>query len=68
MCGIAGAIWTDPDLALEGPVLQRMVDVLAHRGPDDEGTYESEYLLRPPYEALPGVALVARRLSIGFHS
>ena len=41
-----------------------MTEVLRHRGPDDEGTYLSEYCLRPPYEAMPGVALGFRRLSI----
>ena len=38
MCGIAGAIWTDPAKALEPATLQRMIAVLRHRGPDDEGT------------------------------
>lgn len=64
MCGIAGAIWNDPKRALERRDLQRMTDVLRHRGPDDEGAYQSEYLLRPPYDAVPGVALGARRLAI----
>ena len=64
MCGITGAIWNDPGLAIDPPVLQRMTDVLRHRGPDDEGTYRSEFQLRPPYESMPGVALGFRRLSI----
>jgi asparagine synthase (glutamine-hydrolysing) len=64
MCGITGAIWTDSDRAIEPPVLRRMTDCLAHRGPDGEGTYFSEYRLRPPYESMPGVALGHRRLSI----
>ena len=41
-----------------------MTEVLRHRGPDEEGFYRSEYRLRPPYEALPGVALGFRRLAI----
>jgi asparagine synthase (glutamine-hydrolysing) len=64
MCGITGAIWSDPDLAIEPPVLQRMTDVLRHRGPDDEGCYRSEFQLQPPFEAIPGAALGFRRLSI----
>jgi asparagine synthase (glutamine-hydrolysing) len=39
MCGIAGFVLAggaDP-----GPALRRMTDAIAHRGPDDEGFYES---------------------------
>jgi asparagine synthase (glutamine-hydrolysing) len=64
MCGIAGAIWTDPAWALAPAVLERMTDVLRHRGPDDGGMYRSEFHLRPGYGAMPGVALGHRRLSI----
>ena len=64
MCGITGAIWTKPELSIDGTLLKRMTDVLHHRGPDEEGTYISEYRLRPPYEAMPGIALGHRRLSI----
>lgn len=64
MCGIAGAVWSDPEKALEQDVLQRMTDVLRHRGPDDEGAYVSDFRLRPGREAIPGVALGHRRLSI----
>jgi asparagine synthase (glutamine-hydrolysing) len=64
MCGITGAIWSRPELAIESPTLERMTAALAHRGPDDQGLYQSEYRLRPPYEAQPGVALGHRRLSI----
>lgn len=64
MCGITGAIWTEPDLAIDRSVLQRMTDLLRHRGPDDGGFYLSQYRVRPPYEPLPGVALGHRRLSI----
>ena len=39
MCGIAGAVWTDADKAVERQTLQRMIDVLRHRGPDDEGVF-----------------------------
>jgi asparagine synthase (glutamine-hydrolysing) len=64
MCGITGAIWTDPERAIDADTLGRMTDCLRHRGPDADGTYASELRLRPPYEALPGVALGHRRLSI----
>src|SRR5437016_2814627 len=64
MCGITGAIWTDPVAALAGDVLRRITDVLRHRGPDDEGLYASEFKLRSGYGAVPGVALGHRRLSI----
>ncbi|HEX5103613.1 MAG TPA: asparagine synthase (glutamine-hydrolyzing), partial [Pirellulaceae bacterium] len=64
MCGITGAVWNDPRLGLDEPQLVRMTDAIRHRGPDDEGTYLSEYRLRPPYEAQPGIALGFRRLSI----
>ncbi|WP_425617509.1 asparagine synthase (glutamine-hydrolyzing) [Anatilimnocola sp. NA78] len=64
MCGIAGAIWTKPERAIELPVLERMTSALRHRGPDDQGLYQSEYRIRPPYDAQPGVALGHRRLSI----
>ena len=39
MCGIAGAVWNDAGKAVEPATLQRMIDVLRHRGPDDEGTH-----------------------------
>ena len=48
MCGITGALWTDPDKAIDARVLAQMTGVLKHRGPDDEGSYHSEYRLRPP--------------------
>ena len=64
MCGITGAIWTDPNRAIDAATLRKMTDVIRHRGPDDEGSYTSEFSLRPPYEPMPGVALGFRRLSI----
>ena len=64
MCGITGAIWTDPLLGIDTPTLANMTETLRHRGPDDEGSYLTEYRVRPPYESLPGVALGFRRLSI----
>lgn len=55
MCGIAGGVWNDATKTVEPEVLQRMIDVLRHRGPDDEGMY---------VDRQTGVALGHRRLSI----
>ncbi len=69
MCGIAGAAWTAHGTPLPQDVLQRMTDVLAHRGPDDRGFYHSH----STGDAAPenrsqgprgGAALGHRRLSI----
>ena len=64
MCGITGAVWSDPQKSLSSEMLDRMTTALRHRGPDDAGSYRSEYRLRPPYEPMPGVGLGFRRLSI----
>ncbi len=53
MCGICGAVWTDPEKALAAGSLERMMDRLAHRGPDDAGMYHDGH-----------AALGFRRLSI----
>ncbi|MBW3094158.1 asparagine synthase (glutamine-hydrolyzing) [Bifidobacterium sp. 64T4] len=52
MCGIAGFVNDDP-IDVKCPVLKRMTDIIAHRGPDDEGKYVDEH-----------VAMGHRRLSI----
>ncbi len=64
MCGITGAVWTSPQLALDAPALARMMDVLRHRGPDEAGEYRSELRVQEPRGTMPGVALGFRRLSI----
>jgi len=64
VCGITGAIWTVPQLAVDPPLLRRMTDVLRHRGPDDEGFYASDCRLDAPSCTVPGVGLGFRRLSI----
>lgn len=64
MCGITGAVWTEPKRAIDDATLARMVDVLRHRGPDDRGIYTSQLHLRAGSPAAPGVALGHRRLSI----
>lgn len=55
MCGIAG-FWQNNNIA-EPPldVLQRMAATLAHRGPDDSGTF---------YDSSTGMGFAFRRLSI----
>ncbi len=55
MCGICGVVQIggEPRPVLSRGVLDRMTDVMSHRGPDDRGTFEE-----------PGVAIGARRLSI----
>ena len=42
MCGITGAVWTDPAGAITPDELDRMTSVLAHRGPDDQRTWWSQ--------------------------
>ncbi len=61
MCGIAGAAWTTEGLSLSRETLQRMTDVIRHRGPDDEGSYFSQD--RHPGDTAQA-ALGHRRLSI----
>ncbi|MEX2112237.1 MAG: asparagine synthase (glutamine-hydrolyzing) [Pirellulales bacterium] len=64
MCGITGAIWTDPAAALAPEVLARMTEVLAHRGPDDAGSHVSQFHAHGGNGPVPGVALGHRRLAI----
>ncbi len=53
MCGICGAVWSDPKNAIPADLLDRMMDNLVHRGPDDAGQYRDGH-----------AALGFRRLSI----
>lgn len=64
MCGIAGAIWSDESCAVSPDVLRKMTDAIRHRGPDDEGSYLSQWRHQLPQGITPGVALGFRRLSI----
>ena len=50
--------------ALPPEALASMLERLAHRGPDGQGQFRSEFQHRLPYEAAPGVALGHRRLAI----
>jgi asparagine synthase (glutamine-hydrolysing) len=58
MCGIAGAAWTDTSGTIDQATLDRMTDILRHRGPDDRGTYWRQF------SDGSGVGLGHRRLSI----
>ena len=58
MCGIAGGVWDSPGRRVSLPVLNRMTDILRHRGPDGRGTYLREY------DDGAGCALGHRRLAI----
>ena len=53
MCGIVGIVERDLERPIVRDELLRMVQMLRHRGPDEEG-----------HLVLPGVALGMRRLSI----
>src|SRR6516225_4153855 len=53
MCGICGILTPDLSLVPDRGLLERMRDLIAHRGPDGAGLYVS-----------PGVGLGHRRLSI----
>jgi len=53
MCGIAGKIFFDKNRDISLRELKKMSDVIAHRGPDDEGHYINK-----------NVGLAFRRLSI----
>jgi asparagine synthase (glutamine-hydrolysing) len=64
MCGITGAVWTDPDVAIDESTLLRMTNALHHRGPDDVGRMTCAQHHQPPFDSTPGVALGFRRLSI----
>lgn len=39
MCGIAGILWLDRERVATGADIAPMLDAIAHRGPDDEGTW-----------------------------
>ena len=53
MCGICGIVQLRKTFEIRSDTLQRMNDVIIHRGPDDEGLYRA-----------PSVGLAMRRLSI----
>lgn len=63
MCGIAGAVWSHPERAIDQTVLRRMTDAIAHRGPDDE-QFHWEPDHRDGEGRRYGLAMGFRRLSI----
>lgn len=58
MCGIAGTLGLPPDIA--GPVANRMLAALRHRGPDAEGVHA----VPDPAGTSPPVVLTQTRLAI----
>ncbi len=64
MCGITGAVWTDPALAVPPELLDRMIAVLAHRGPDDAHSWQAPWERSLALDRGAGAALGFRRLSI----
>lgn len=42
MCGITGAVWTDPAKSISRELLSKMTAAIAHRGPDDESFFLTE--------------------------
>ncbi|WP_168566564.1 asparagine synthase (glutamine-hydrolyzing) [Crateriforma spongiae] len=63
MCGITGAVWTDPNQRIDPDQLLRMTQQIAHRGPDDSQTWRDDHHIDARGQAL-GVGLGFRRLSI----
>ena len=63
MCGIVGAAWTSRGVPLTEGDLRRMTNVIRHRGPDDEGIYNSQ-TASPDSPTPPHCLLGFRRLSI----
>lgn len=63
MCGICGKVSLDEHELIEDKLIQKMLDVLKHRGPDDKGIYlfQSKF---PDSEGEAKVGLGHRRLSI----
>ena len=55
MCGICGVVQLSgkPSEVISAAALQRMTDIMTHRGPDEDGTFMA-----------PGIAIGVRRLSI----
>lgn len=64
MCGITGAVWSRPELAVDQTLLTRMTEVLRHRGPDDHGIFRTDCHVLASGERGAGVGLGFRRLAI----
>lgn len=59
MCGLSGVAWSEAGGPVDAATLDRMTDILRHRGPDDRGIWTS-----PAEQTAYGAALGHRRLSI----
>jgi asparagine synthase (glutamine-hydrolysing) len=59
MCGLSGVAWSLAGGPVDAATLDRMTDILRHRGPDDRGIWTS-----PTEQTAYGVSLGHRRLSI----
>lgn len=59
MCGLSGVAWSEAGGPVDAATLDRMTDILRHRGPDDRGVWYS-----PVEQTACGAALGHRRLSI----
>lgn len=59
MCGLSGVAWSAAGGPVDELTLDRMTDILRHRGPDDRGIWFS-----PVRQSRCGAALGHRRLSI----
>ncbi|MHA1233441.1 MAG: asparagine synthetase B family protein [Candidatus Helarchaeota archaeon] len=44
MCGITGIFYLKRNKNVEFPILEKMVNILRHRGPDDTGFYINKYI------------------------
>jgi asparagine synthase (glutamine-hydrolysing) len=64
MCGIAGALWWDESSARDAnAIVSRMVDALAHRGPDGRGVVRCNSI-DPAEQECPSVTFGHTRLAI----
>jgi asparagine synthase (glutamine-hydrolysing) len=45
MCGICGAVWSDPTASLAPELLKAMMDRIIHRGPDDAGEFRDSHAM-----------------------
>ena len=65
MCGITGAVWTDPEKAIDRETLRADVRGAAPSRAGRRGHCTSRpYAIAPGYGLMPGVALGHRRLAI----
>ena len=72
MCGLTGAVWDRPSLAISLPQLNQMMQAIVHRGPDDAGSFFStdrpvpQDLSRPQASTGAGGSHVPEQAALGF--